>query len=786
MKFKNRKGFTGGILVLALTTSTFLTGFTYQGGIDSVYYETKADIFHGTSYYEQLGGHQSNGVERDFYVTSNLQTSGLIPYVFEGEVTGKYNLDSMIKYIEEQGYTVVTGINGDLYDTASGAPKGLSIHEGLIKSSGYAPEYVISFNKAGKASLEAVNVQYTVKGTINVPTASNPATTTDGAVQGTTYTQQPYNANIGYVNVPHGAGKALHLYNRQYASSTKVTENSVEVVIDTASAEMAQPRIGGTITGTVVGGKASTKNTPIADHQMVLSAAMDSPFAAQLAQLAPGTSIEITATNCGGAGLNESQEAIGIYYLLYDNGQYITNGTNLNPRTCIGIKPDGTVLTYVLDGRQSGWSTGLGLTDAAEHLVALGCSTVVNMDGGGSTMMATRVAGKDTKAILKNSPSERTQRKVTNGLFFVYKDKGNGVAENLHTYASSPLLMPGASIQLSTYATDNKYEKVSLPGSVNYSVEDTEKGSVNASGLFTAGKKAGLVNIVTKNEKLETNTNVEIVDNFTFNTNVQSLNLDPGKTYDINTAAYLGYAPVAGNDSLFTWTCDPSIGTIDANGLFTAASQNGYSGNITVSYNGNTKTIPVQVGVSIVNFDDTKNHWAKDFIGKLAARGIVNGMGDNKFFPDTPLTRAQFLKMLANTNTGLDVSQSPAAGFQDVTSTDWYYNYVNWGFANGIVKGMDEKTFAPNAQISREQMAAMLVNYSNSVKLTLPNNGTTTAFTDADRISQWAKDQINVVVSAGIIGGYPEGNFDPQGQASRAQAAKVIYKLCEIKDGIKK
>lgn len=787
MTSKRRRSVTAGILVLALLAGTVLTGFTYQGGIDSYYYETQTEIFDGSYYYEQLGGHQTNGIERNFFVTSKLENSTLQPYVFAGEITGKYSLDSMISYIEAQGYTVVSGINGDLFDTASGTPKGLTIHDGLIKSSGYAPEYVISFDKAGKASLGTVNMQYTVNGTINVPTVTQAAVTpaADGtippATQVTTYVQTPYTANIGYVNVPHGAGKALHFYNRQYASSTKVTENSVEVVIDTASAEAAQPSVGGTIKGTVVGGKGSTTNTPIGDNQIVLSAAMDSPFAAQLGQLAPGTAVEITTTNNGSPTLNDSKECIGIYYLLYDNGQYVATGTNLNPRTCIGIKADGTTMMYTLDGRQAGWSTGLGLTDVAEHMIALGCTTVVNLDGGGSTMMATRLAGKEAKATLKNSPSDnKVQRKVTNGLFLVYKGKGNGVATHLHSYVSNPLVMPGASVQLSTYASDNLYEKAALPGSVNYSVDDAGKGSVNSSGLFTAGKTIGIANINAESSGITTSTKVDVTNDFTFNTNTQNVNLEPGKTFDINVTAYQGYASVASNDSSFTWVCDANLGTIDANGLFTAGAQSGYTGSITLSFNGKSKIIPVQVGVSTITFDDTKTHWAKDFIGKLAARGIVKGMGENKFLPDTPLTRAQFLTMLANSKQGLDVSQTTPAGFSDVPNTEWYYNYVNWGFANGIVKGMDEKTFAPNAQISREQMAVMLVNFAASTKIALPKTVTGPVFNDVVKISEWSKTPVESVVSAGIIGGYPDGKFDPQGQATRAQAATVIYKYCEI------
>ncbi len=787
-----------GIFALAGTLSigTFMTGFAYPGNI---YSETISEIFNGTHYYEQIGGHNSLGVERSFFSTSNFESSGLQPFVFEGEVTGKYTLTSMMKFIEEQGYKVVTGINGDLYDTASGASKGIAIHEGLIKTSGYDPNYAITFDKNGKASLAQTNLSYTVKGTMNVPTTTQvavsttvPPTEENGETaelpietkEEIIYVQQPYHKTIGYVNIPHGAGKALHMYNRQYGSTTKSTQNCVEIVIDTTSASDAQPRVGGTITGKVVGGKTYTKGTPIADHQIVLSAAMDSPYAKELAQLAPGTTIEITVENNGSAALNDSREAIGVYYVLYDNGQYVTPGTNVNPRTCIGIKPDGTTMVLALDGRRPGWSAGLGLTETAEYLVSLGCTTVVNMDGGGSTMIASRLPGKESKATVKNAPSEGSQRAVTNGLFFVYKGNGNGQMENIHTYVSNPVAMPGADVQLSTFATDNKYEPAQLRGAVNYTVEG-EKGTVNSAGLFTAASSTGVATISAEVDGKTTLTKIDIYDNITFNLSESKLFLDPGKTADINVSPYRGYVPVAGKDSLFTFKCDENIGTIDENGVFKAVNQGGQSGKITVSYKNQVKEIPVQVGASSIQFDDTKNHWANEFIGKLAARGIVNGMGNNLYQPEGSVTRAQFLTMLAKSANDTDVTQAPVAGFKDVQAGEWYYHYVNWGFANGIVSGMDENTFAPNANISREQMAIMLSNFAKSQQFTLPDTGVTINFTDGANIGEWAKESVDQVVKAGILSGFPDGTFSPKGSATRAQAAKVLYMICEIKDTVK-
>jgi len=803
MTFMNSRRFTAGILTFALVAGTFLTGFSYQDGIGNVYYETKSQVYDDAYYSEQLAGHSVNGIERAYFVTADTEGTDLKPYVFEGEVTGTYTMDTMVNTLESQGYKVVTGINGDLYDTASGAPKGLTIHDGKIKTSGYAPEYVISFDENGAASLEKVSLGYSLKGTINIPTTvdvpvtdptqpidptqtSGSAVTTPPAV-----TQQMVNvptdwtAPIGFFNIPHGGAKALHLYNRQFASTTKTSENSVEVILDAGSAENAEPTIGGTIQATVVEVRNGNYNTPIGANQLVLSAAADSPYAVPISFLVPGSTVEISVEDWNNGSLTKSKEALGVYYVMCENGQIVSNGTNVNPRTAMGIKPDGTILLYVLDGRQAGFSAGLGLTDMVKHLMALGCTTVVNMDGGGSSVMNVREGGKDSKAVEKNSPSAGAQRKTTNGLFLVYRESGSSNAEHLHTYASQPLAMPGADIQLTTYASNDKFESVALRSSVDYRVEDST-GTINQSGLFTAGSTLGMVEIEAESGGLSTETEISIENNITFITNVQNLVIDPGKTSDINVLAKFGYSPIASKDSLFTFACDPTIGTIDANGLFQASNQSGITGNITVAYNGVTNTIPVQVGAAIVDFKDTSAHWAKEYIGRLAARGVVNGMGDNYYQPDTSLTRAQFLAMLAKTIYGLDVSQTAPAGFTDVPAAEWYYSYINWGYASGIVNGIDETTFAPNDNITREQMAIMLSNFTRYTELVLPETGTGASFTDSGKISPWATEAVGKIVSSGVMGGYPEGNYIPQGKATRAEAATVVYKLIIIRDNIAK
>ncbi|MEA4987564.1 MAG: S-layer homology domain-containing protein [Anaerovorax sp.] len=740
------------ILALSLTLCTVLSGYAFQDGIGNVYYESNREIARQTYIKEQIAGHIQNGIEHAYMVNSDEIDGFIQPYVFSGEINGKYTLTNMIDWIEKSGYRVVAGINGDLFDTATGTPKGLTIHNGKIKSSGYAPDRVLAFDASGAASLATVNLAYNLK-----------AMTPNGEVP----------MQINYFNVPHGGAKGLHLFNRQYAPNTKTTGNCVEVVLDAGSVENAEPIIGKTITATVVSVTSNTCNTVISDNQLVLSTVSDSATAPILATLTPGSTVDISVTDNDGS-LTDKKEVIGVYHVIAENGVVTATSNSLNPRTAVGIKSDGSIIIYGVDGRQPSVSAGLGLVDLAKHLIAQGCTTVLNMDGGGSTSFAVRYPGIKDKASVINSPSEGSLRKLSNGLFLVYKGQGDGVAENLHVYSAMTLAMPGADVQLKTYASDSYYEPANLPGSVSYEVTKGE-GKINDAGLYTAGMQTGSEEVTARSGNLSAVAKVQVVNDIIFTPSVTSLMIDPKGTKDINVIAKFGFAPVKSKDSLFKWSCDKNIGTIDENGLFTATEQPAVGGYIYISYGEKTKSIPVQVGGTKITFEDIQSHWAKDFIETLAGKGIVRGMDQTTFLPDAQLTRAQFLTMLAAASKE-DVQNAPVSGFTDVLNTEWYYSYVNWGVSKGIVKGMDATTFAPNANITREQMAIMLKNYATLTNITLSGEGNTT-FTDNALISPWALESVQAIAAGSIMSGRPEGNFDPQGLATRAEAATVLCKM---------
>ena len=758
------------ILIIALSITTF-TGFARDyAGFGTVFFNLSKQIFEGVTYREQIGWHDPNGMMHARIIQANLSQSNLRPFVFSGEVRSTSTLGNMITYLENRGYRAVMGINGDFFDTATGTPRGTVINNGNIITSGFATDRVITFDQNNRAAVRAVTLEYELRGRI-------------GFEYNGEYFENDIVKRIDFFNVPFGGARGLHLFNRHNASSTRTSGNAVEVVVEMGSVENAQIRAGNTIVGTVVSVNSSGSNAPIGDTQIVLSTVVGSASSNDLALLIVGSQVEIVVRDTSGDGhFANVREAMGVYNPIVEGGRVVTSGTGLNPRTAIGITADGSVLLYVVDGRQAS-SRGLGLADLANHMIALGGVYAFNLDGGGSTTMHARFPGIDASPTLKNSPSDNAQRRVANGLIFVYTDTAPQVVERLHVYPAKALAMPGASVQFTTHATNRLFERVGAPANISYSTDAT-MGSVTASGLFTAFDRAGVAIVEASSGGIVGRTEVHVITDFTFQPHIARLNIEPGQTANIDVIARHGVMQINSHNSLFTWRADENIGTITQYGRFTASNRGAQTGYIYIEHGGRTVSLPVQVGVMMVDFPDTMEHWAREYIGKLAARGVITGMPDGLFMPDGNITRAQFLTMLSRTLDNVDFGSAQQMPFTDVPTYEWFYDFVKWGFANGIVSGMDQTTFAPNANITREQMTIMLSNFARYLGFSIPQTGAQVTFTDQNLISDWARNYVQTVVGGGIMGGHPEGNFEPQGNATRAQAARVVYVFSDIMAGI--
>jgi hypothetical protein len=179
------------------------------------------------------------------------------------------------------------------------------------------------------------------------------------------------------------------------------------------------------------------------------------------------------------------------------------------------------------------------------------------------------------------------------------------------------------------------------------------------------------------------------------------------------------------------------------------------------------------------NFSDVSNHWSEGYIDFVAARALYSGYGNGLFDPDGNMTRAMFVQVLANLE-GVDLSAYTVSRFIDVSDNAWYMAAIEWAADMGIVVGVGDSRFDPNAFITREQMAVMLTNYIRHKGFALITNVMSTVFADEDVISEWAFDAVKSIQALGIVGGKPGNVFDPGATATRAEAAAIFTRLIMI------
>lgn len=162
--------------------------------------------------------------------------------------------------------------------------------------------------------------------------------------------------------------------------------------------------------------------------------------------------------------------------------------------------------------------------------------------------------------------------------------------------------------------------------------------------------------------------------------------------------------------------------------------------------------------------------WAEEAIYELVAKGIVNGKSETSYDPASNVTRAEFAKLIV---AAFDMTlDGEAAVYTDVTESDWFSKYVAIASSKGIVKGYEDGTFKPNANITREEMCVMLERALKGIELETKES----AFADNDSISDWAKSAVDLLSANGIINGRDGGVFAPQGTATRAESAVAIFR----------
>ncbi|WP_165867422.1 S-layer homology domain-containing protein [Paenibacillus pinisoli] len=181
------------------------------------------------------------------------------------------------------------------------------------------------------------------------------------------------------------------------------------------------------------------------------------------------------------------------------------------------------------------------------------------------------------------------------------------------------------------------------------------------------------------------------------------------------------------------------------------------------------------------SFNDVSTHWAKSSINDLASRLVINGADEERFLPDSEITRAEFMAIMIRA-LGLS-SANKTFHFKDITEQAWYHQAVQIGYSYGLVDGYSDASFKPNEKITRQEAMVILSRAMMLVKLNKKIDHTkqqelVNHFADSEQLASWAHQAAALTIESGIIGGY-KGELHPLQNITRAETAAIIQRFLQ-------
>ena len=580
-------------------------------GLGDVEYTESRDIYDGVNL-EYSVGFNNNDDQKAYTVEMKkgsltaLATYG--EYVYGGEILSK-----MIKTAENKtGKKVVVAINGDFYDTSNGVPLGIMIVNGKLATLG---------TTAGSEAAVGIKADGSIIfGNPSISLSFNDGTNTH---------------NIKYLNNDRKYDtNNLYLYTGDFGSSTKAYADGKEIVL---SIESGSFELGGEVKAKVIA--TSTKDHQLSPNTIVLASGNTNDT--RLNNLTIGKEITINITdNNPNAGWCDVVQSIGYPHLLAVDGkptQVAIDDQAVHPRTAIGVKADGTIVLFQVDGRQPGWSNGLSFKQMVEWMCDVkGCKTVVNLDGGGSSTIMARQPGEEDATVL-NSPSDGGERSNSNALLFLADEDADPNKEiaHLHAYPKNLSILAGGETKITIKATDKNYYPVEVPKNITFST-NSDLVSVDKDGNLTTKSTAGKAIVTASSGNIQEATTVEIVDTVTKITCDKTIiSVAPNGECKLNITAFNGSMPLTASNSSFKWYLSSNtLGTIN-DGIFKGSSAGG-TGTLTISFKSYSLQIPIEVGklpVMISTFEDAVigSNWHKKIEGSGGGKGEISVNTDERY-----------------------------------------------------------------------------------------------------------------------------------------------------------
>ena len=576
MKFSKAKRLIAACLVgagmLSGSATALSGGFTYTYPIGA-----------GTTYMRQEG-YNASGLQKASVITYQPNESVSPIGVRSGEqfYGSRQTISQAASSLEAKGYDVIGGINADFFSFSDGVPTGLFIDHGrVITSTDW--EAAVGFMADGSAI-------------IGDPISNILVSGESGKIAVFDYNKTR-------------TTRGLCLLDRYYSDTTHFGSPGQSIIMEYE--DFSTLKIGQPITLTVVDKVSGSSSFEIGENQMVLSRRDDCTSMPWIDfQIGERVTIDFQTSD---PRWGEVQYAVGGKTLI-SNGSVTTNGidsaSSLTARSAVGVKSNGTVVLYEVDGKQSSYSKGLTAKQLADELTSLGCVSALALDGGGSSAMTIQNPASGTVSTVTR-PADGSERKCSTYIFLVNNASSDGVPASIHLEPVSRYVLPGGSVKFSATVLDGAFHKTTASDEILYtasagSVQNgtytapTVPGSVTVSA--SSGAAAGSMDLYVTNEP----TSMALLKN---GTAVSSLSMKAGDTAQIDAVVYRNGVPIASVNPQMVWSVSGGIGTISNSGLFTAAKSG--TGTINVSCYGVSKSISISVGMGepqeltvIADFED--------------------------------------------------------------------------------------------------------------------------------------------------------------------------------------
>ena len=680
---------------------------------------------------------------------------------------GRSTMPQTAKYLTDAGLSVVAAVNGSFFDMLTGIPYGIVVTDGVLRSSGSG--YAIGFFADGSAI-------------IGEPEAAVSIVMPDGTQTGVFYNKA--------LTLTNGVG----LYSPDYDSKTKNTISAYNVVLQPTDGSVSLS-LNGKLRAKVTSVMASTPSCPIPNGCFVLSIAEGTAYASVLQNLQSlKTGDELLIETTVADDWSNVVYACGGGDLLVEDGRALDDFTldsakERKARTAAGLKKDGTLVLYTADNAvKTDRSEGLTLSELAERMEKEGCVIALNLDGGGSTALGAQYPG-NASCTTVNTPADGSLRPCANFIYLVRKQTLSRQATQLYLYPYARPVLPGAKIAMTLKAADGNYMAASLPGTASYRATN---GTITDEGVLTVSKDArGTVTVNASAGALATQASLHVLQQVSeisvmkedTTTALKTLTVAAGSKTDLKASARSYGRAVAAQDACFSWSCDEQLGTIDADGIFTAANAAGKTtGTLTVSYGQTSAELSVTVAAADP-FADMKDHWAKSYVSEMYFDGVLAGStgADGKLYyrPDDSMTRQEFvvalMRFMKVDTSGYRSVQLPFVDTDKIA--DWAADAMKAAYSLGYVGGASSngKLYGnPTSTITRQEAMVILARSQN---LTESSDRTALSrFSDAALVADWAAESVSAMIERNIIGG-SNGKLNPTGKVTRAEVAKMLYAL---------